>query len=439
MPNIFLSYRRDDTVYIAGWIYDRLVARLERESVFKDVDSIPLGADFRRQLHQAVQQCDVLLAIIGREWLTIRDEHGEQRLADERDFVRIEIEAALQRDIPVIPLLVDGAAMPRPEHLPPSLCDLCYRQALTVRPDPDFSRDMDRLIAVLKKLPERQPTDQPQSPVPATRAKNNLAGDEPVKWPSRITNSLGSVLVRIPDETLSGVLHSGRSIYASTTCVSNRDYLAFVRDANWPAPRAPKGQKEAEVWEGNQCASAMLDHPVVFVTARDAVEFCRWLTEKEQRKPLRKPPTALPETAAYTLPRVGQWWAVLRSLRRVSLKDICIDRGWIDIHARHQPTEPVAVGPSNSLGIYHLLGNVFEWCRVDEPGGDPGTEFRALGGGWASDCAWLTAHVKRRTALRCPPNWSMKDGGFRIWLTFECRLTNAKPASLGVHARFLLP
>ena len=106
---IFISYRRQDSGDVTGRIYDRLVQQFGREAIFKDVDSIPLGVDFRISLGDAVGQCNLLLAVIGRRWLSIQNESGARRLDDPRDFVRIEIEAALQRDIPVIPLLVQGS------------------------------------------------------------------------------------------------------------------------------------------------------------------------------------------------------------------------------------------------------------------------------------------------------------------------------------------
>src|SRR5215213_4899040 len=113
---IFLSYRRDESAYPAGWLYDRLANRYGGGQVFKDVDSIRLGDDFVEVITRAVGSCDVLLALIGDEWLTITDEHGRRRLDDPGDFVRLEIEAALARNVRVIPVLVDGARMPRPDE-----------------------------------------------------------------------------------------------------------------------------------------------------------------------------------------------------------------------------------------------------------------------------------------------------------------------------------
>jgi hypothetical protein len=153
---IFVSYRRQDSADVTGRIYDRLVQRFDKAQVFKDVDSIPLGVDFREHLGGVVGQCDVLLAVVGDEWLAA-DSTGRRRVDDTKDFVRIEIEAALQRNIPVIPLLVRGASVPSENDLPASLAQLSYRNGIAVRPDPDFHRDMDRLIAGLEGHLSRRP------------------------------------------------------------------------------------------------------------------------------------------------------------------------------------------------------------------------------------------------------------------------------------------
>jgi hypothetical protein len=148
---IFVSYRRSDSADIAGRIYDRLIGRFGKDPVFKDVDSIPLGFDFKEYLDKKVGECDVLLAIIGDRWLDASAATGKKRLEDPTDFVRIEIESALERGIPVIPLLVRGAEMPSEGTLPSSLRKLVYRNGIPIRSDPDFHRDMDRLISALEK------------------------------------------------------------------------------------------------------------------------------------------------------------------------------------------------------------------------------------------------------------------------------------------------
>jgi hypothetical protein len=147
---IFISYRREDTAYPAGWLYDRLADHFGSSQIFKDVDSIELGDDFVEVITSAVGACDVLLAVIGQEWLTITDAHGRRRLDNPDDFVRLEIEAALARKVRVIPILVDGAGMPRAEELPDSLARLERRQALELSPA-RFAFDTDRLLKVLDR------------------------------------------------------------------------------------------------------------------------------------------------------------------------------------------------------------------------------------------------------------------------------------------------
>ncbi len=148
---IFISYRRDDAAYVTGHIDDLLREEFGDEAVFTDVDNIALGVDFRAVLDQTVSQCQVLLAVIGAEWLTVSDQDGRSRLEDPADFVRIEIESALERDIPVIPLLVSGAKMPAAEDLPDSLRGFAFRNGTQIRPAPDFKVDMARLIKNLQR------------------------------------------------------------------------------------------------------------------------------------------------------------------------------------------------------------------------------------------------------------------------------------------------
>src|SRR5713101_8385681 len=152
MHGIFISYRRSDSQDVTGRIYDRLRTEFGPDRVFKDVDAIPLGADFKQHLIEAVGQCQVLLAVVGAQWLDARDAAGTRRLECPDDVVRIELEAALARGIPVIPVLLGHATMPTEGQLPPSLAAFASRQGTAVRPDPDFHRDMDRLGASLQAL-----------------------------------------------------------------------------------------------------------------------------------------------------------------------------------------------------------------------------------------------------------------------------------------------
>jgi hypothetical protein len=167
---VFISYRRKDSHYIADRIYDRLESEFGRHNIFKDDDAIPLGGDFRRVLENAVARCDVLLVVIGPRWLGETDAAGRRKMDDPGDWVRIEIETAMTRKIPVIPLLVDGAPLPRGEDLPPSLQELVYRHGMQVRPCPDFRHDMGRLIkalwGIVPMVSGPAPTDAVQEPGP---------------------------------------------------------------------------------------------------------------------------------------------------------------------------------------------------------------------------------------------------------------------------------
>lgn len=155
-PYVFISYRRSDSPDITGRIYDRLVTAYGRERVFKDVHSLPLGEDFLEHLGRLIGQCGVLIAVIGKGWLDARNMQNQRRLDDPSDVVRMEIEQALGRGVPVIPLLVRGAAMPNADDLPESLRPLVRRTGQLVRADPDFHNDMDRLI---RRLPGPAPSE----------------------------------------------------------------------------------------------------------------------------------------------------------------------------------------------------------------------------------------------------------------------------------------
>ncbi len=161
---IFISYRRQATSHPAGRLYDCLVAHLGKDHVFMDVDSIEPGMDFGDVIAREVATCDALLAVIGPEWATLTNEDGGRRLDDSDDVVRLEIAAALERDIRVIPILVEGAVMPRRHELPDVLQGLVRRHALTVRHE-SFREDSSRLIAAIDRILQ---TIAPKSVTPVT-------------------------------------------------------------------------------------------------------------------------------------------------------------------------------------------------------------------------------------------------------------------------------
>jgi TIR domain-containing protein len=153
--SVFLSYRRADTPYAAGRLGDRLGERFE---LFMDIDIAP-GLHFGRALTDAVSSCDVMLVLIGPSWLTAMGEDGRRRLENPRDWVVQEIEAALARDVTVIPVLVDGARMPLPEELPERLESLAFRQAISLRHE-SFNTDITTLMNAIEQAVPTDPEDE---------------------------------------------------------------------------------------------------------------------------------------------------------------------------------------------------------------------------------------------------------------------------------------
>lgn len=149
MRAIFISYRRNDSEGEAGRLLDDLVEHFGENSVFMDVTAIEAGRDFRKAIDESVATCGVLLAVIGNNWIDAKNEAGLRRLDDPADFVRLETAAALRRDIPVIPVLIRGARMPRPEQLPEDLKDLAYRNGVELT-HARWRSDLQLLIKALR-------------------------------------------------------------------------------------------------------------------------------------------------------------------------------------------------------------------------------------------------------------------------------------------------
>jgi hypothetical protein len=149
MSCIFISYRREDSSGYAGRIYDRLCQHFGNDSVFMDVDGIQPGDDFVEVINRKVGSSDACVAVIGRQWATVKDQNGNRRLENPRDFVRLELAAALARNIRVIPVLVGGARMPSIEELPEPLAALSTRNAIELT-DTAFQEMLPRLIHALE-------------------------------------------------------------------------------------------------------------------------------------------------------------------------------------------------------------------------------------------------------------------------------------------------
>lgn len=153
MTQIFISYRRVDSQANTDRIYSQLVRAFGKKAIFKDVDNIPLGEDFPSYLTRILNESDVVLVIIGRNWSNVTDDYGNLRLVNPHDFVRLEVEMALYApNIRVIPVMVNDSQMPNVSDLPESIRALLRLNAISVRNDPDFENDIKRLIRNLKRL-----------------------------------------------------------------------------------------------------------------------------------------------------------------------------------------------------------------------------------------------------------------------------------------------
>jgi formylglycine-generating enzyme required for sulfatase activity len=471
MIRVFISYRRDDSLLQTGRLYDRLVSHFGREQVFRDVDAIPLGLDFREVLTEQVARCDVFLAVIGDAWLSIQGERGTRRLDDPADFVRIEIEAALSRDIPVIPVLVGHSSVPRAAELPASLRALSFRHALPVRPDPDFHKDMDRLIrGIGKGIAARRERSRWPLIVAAAMIGCLLLGliiyvetdkgririvPDPMPVPKRIgppareiTNSIGMKLVLIPagefmmgsDETDPDAeddevvvdaagkkqkhrVRITRPFYLGATEVTRGQFRRFVDDTGYrtEAEKDGKGgyglneaagkieQDPNYTWQ-NLGFEQTDEHPVLNVSWNDAVAFCEWLRKKEG--------------VTYRQPTEAEWEYACRAgtTTRYSCGD---DPGGLSAVGNFSGRGTVLVRRynPNAWGLFDMHGNVWEWCSdgyapdyyrrspTDDPQGAERAPRRVLrGGGWSSEPRLAQSAIRGRYA----PGFRDSGLGFRL-------------------------
>jgi hypothetical protein len=172
---IAISYRHEDSLPVAGRLYDRLQTKFGKKNVFMDFDSIPPGADFRQHIKQMIERSKLVIAIIGPHWLGEQPD-ASRRIDDPADFVRLEIAYALEGGIPVIPLLVNTTQMPKPEMLPPDIQELAFRHALSLDTGMDFNSHAERLItginkaiAVAPRLGGRHKIAEPMAPAANAR------------------------------------------------------------------------------------------------------------------------------------------------------------------------------------------------------------------------------------------------------------------------------
>jgi uncharacterized membrane protein YhaH (DUF805 family) len=186
---IFINYRRETSAGAAGRLFDRLSDHFDGDQLFMDVDDIEPGVDFVKALDDQVARCAAFIAVIDQGWLDVKGADGSRRLDDPHDYVRLEIEAALKRDIRVVPVLMSGARMPRSEELPPALQAFTRRNAFPVSHH-RFAADVDELVRSLQKalgIPPKAPKDA------AAGADRDLAATRATTWTEYLFSFKGRI------------------------------------------------------------------------------------------------------------------------------------------------------------------------------------------------------------------------------------------------------
>ncbi len=180
MLKIAISYRRADCSAIAGRIFDRLAAHFGENAVFMDIDNIPFGTDFRAHIQEVLKRTDVLIALIGADWLGVGAD-GTVRMNEKTDPVRVEIETALQRKTPIIPVLIDGAKMPDSTALPAEFGNFAFLNAAEVASGRDFRSQLARLIGAIEHI--AAPAGSTQGPPPPIKTTSAAVSGIPVRRP----------------------------------------------------------------------------------------------------------------------------------------------------------------------------------------------------------------------------------------------------------------
>jgi formylglycine-generating enzyme required for sulfatase activity len=435
MPKLFISYRRDDTEWATGRIYERLKAHFGKDEVYFDIATIPAGVDFVEHLTQAVSQCDVLLAMIGDQWLDARSKdgsnQGQRRLENPDDFVRIEIEAALKQNIPVIPVLLGKTAMPGREQLPTELNKLSTRSAAIVSPGRDFDHHVDGLIGSIEYLllPKRnlqkegeakltlfvretldrtqgKPTKDDTAAANEMCKRHHIDKDRakqiveevreqwqkahPPKLERKpgeiITNNLGMKFAWIPPGTF---LMGSPKTEAERSDNETQHKVTLSKGFFMGVHLVTQEQWQTVMGNNPSNFKGEKNLPVEQVSWNDWQEFLKKLREKDKK--------------AYRLPSEAEWEYACRAGTTKPFHfggTISTDQANYNGNYTYgdgkkgkyrEKTTPVGSFPANAYGLFDTHGNLFEWCQdwlgdypqndvVDPQGPDAG-QYRVLRGG----------------------------------------------------------
>ncbi len=374
---LFISYRRDDNYThirpVVRNIYERLADHYGDANVFMDVDTIPPGADFVEFLGAAVARADVLLAVIGEQWV----DHLQRRAEEEDDFVRIELESALERSIPIVPLVIGRAVMPGRNQLPESIAALARRNAFPIDVERDFHAHMSRLISALDAHYQESGTQDVVTGISAQPAASTArrVGD-------RFTNSLGMEMIWCPPGTFfmgSPEGEGGRSR------IEVRHEVTLTKGF-WMARHLVTQEQWEQVMGANPShfKASGKDAPVESVDWQQATDFCAKLTQAEGAK------------GTYRLPTEAEWEYACRAGTTGPYAGSSLDEmGWYSADSKGK-THPVGQKAANPWGLQDMHGNVNEWCLdgyeenlgtapVTDPTAPNGAAIRVIrGGGWGN-------------------------------------------------------
>lgn len=397
---VFISYRRDDSRYQARMIYTAFTQVIPREHVFMDIDSIPLGSDFRKILKGWVNECDVLLALIGPGWVSAADPRsGQPRLMNPGDFVRIEIAEALARDIPVVPVLLDGAHLPDPAQLPDDLKELVYRHAEFV----EYTRFDDDVARLIRKLQPAQPRTATTAGTTAAERgrsadgrimvnaaivegapdgwfkpgagktewfKDHAHGPEMVVVPagSFTMGSPGSEPQRSSQEGPQTKVTIAQAFAVGRHAVTRGQFAAFVNNTGYKTEGGAYGwtgtewKLDAKYSSRNPGFAQDDNHPVVCVNWDDAKAYVKWLSE-QTGKPYRLLADAEREYAARAGTTTPFWWGSTITPKQANYDGNSTYAGGGSKGEYRKTTVSVSSFEANPWGLFNVHGNVWEWCE----------------------------------------------------------------------------
>lgn len=460
---IFIGYRRDDTADVAGRIYDAMALRFGQQRIFKDVDNIGPGVDFGNYIKTVLPRCRVALILIGPHWLNSKDERGRRRIDDQNDWVRIEIETALRTPgLLVVPVLVNGASMPRAEDVPESVRPLLRRNAAIIRRDPDFHDDVERLATALRASVNTGVLDLSKiggkaggqraprkgqggallflggvialalvalgfgasrwlpAPPPAEIGEDVAEMEPAPQGASKAPQTQPSVQPPTQGATTTS---PGPQVEAPAPAPPSPSPARVFRDcaecpemARIPGHAFAAGRYEVTFAEWDACVAAggcngyrpsdqrwgRSDRPVIHVSWNDAQAYVRWLSQRTGQ--------------SYRLLTAAEWEIAARGGAGTAYswgdQDPVCDpnarNGANFVACPDDRTRPVGSFQPNAFGLYDVHGNVWEWV---EDCFDASCSSRMLRGGSSDNYPALLRAAER---LRYPADGRTYGSGFRV-------------------------